>query len=370
MSDRIGLRQWNRTLLQRQHLLARVDDDAVEVLDRVVGMQSQDPRAAFFGLHARLENFVPAELDTLMTDRETVRMALLRSTVCLLDTEDARWIRPVVQPALDAELTGTHARRLVAATPQAIVEAAGEILADGPIRGDDLGKRLAQRFPEEAPVILTRVVRCALPLVQVPPRGLWAGSGSPTYSLFDDWAGAGAPALTGDEARCELVRLYLRGFGPATVAAIQMWSGISGLKPLVEKMEADWELAKLTGPDGETLYDLDGLGLAAADEPAPVRLLAPYDHVVAAAADRRRGAGEDALKAIGTPNGQMRGLILIDGWLSGTWTAAGGREPSVELFGEPTRSQRAGLDIEVQRLREFIRGRPADTLDSAEWAAD
>ncbi len=149
-----------------------------------------------------------------------------------------------------------------------------------------------------------------------------------------------------------------------------MWSGISGLKPLVEKMEADWELAKLTGPDGETLYDLDGLGLAAADEPAPVRLLAPYDHVVAAAADRRRVAGEDALKAIGTPNGQMRGLILIDGWLSGTWTAAGGREPSVELFGEPTRSQRAGLDIEVQRLREFIRGRPADTLDSAEWAAD
>ena len=40
-------------------------------------------------------------------------------------------------------------------------------------------------------------------------------------------------------------------------------------------MEADWELEKLTGPDGEILYDLDGLGLAAADEPAPVRLLAP-----------------------------------------------------------------------------------------------
>ena len=50
MSDRLSLQQWNRTLLQRQHLLERVDDDAVEVLDRVVGMQSQDPKAAFFGV--------------------------------------------------------------------------------------------------------------------------------------------------------------------------------------------------------------------------------------------------------------------------------------------------------------------------------
>lgn len=352
MSDRISLQQWNRTLLQRQHLLARVDDDAVEVLDRVVGMQSQDPKAAFFGLHARLENFAPDELDDLMIDRETVRMALLRSTICLIDTEDARWIRPAVQPALDAELTGTHARKLVSATPAAIVDAARGLLAAGPIGGDDLGRELAQRFPDEVPATLTRVVRCALALVQVPPRGLWSGSGKPTYSLFDDWAGPGEPALTGDDARAELVQLYLRGFGPATVAAIQMWSGIGGLKPLVEKMEADWELEKLTGPDGETLYDLDGLGLADADEPAPVRLLAPYDHVVTAAADRRRVAGEDALNAIKTTNGLMRGLVLIDGWLSGTWSLT---RPgvNVELFGEPDRAQRAQLDTEVQRLREF-----------------
>ena len=83
-------------------------------------------------------------------------------------------------------------------------------------------RELAQRFPDEVPATLTRVVRCALALVQVPPRGLWSGSGKPTYSLFDDWAGPGEPALTGDDARAELVRLYLRGFGPATVAAIQM----------------------------------------------------------------------------------------------------------------------------------------------------
>ncbi|GAB06894.1 winged helix DNA-binding domain-containing protein [Gordonia amarae] len=359
MSDRLSLQQWNRTLLQRQHLLERVDDDAVEVLDRVVGMQSQDPKAAFFGLHARLENFAPDELDGLMTDRETVRMALLRSTVCLVDTEDARWIRPAVQPALDAELTGTHTRRLVAASPEAIVDAARTILADGPIAGDDLGKRLAQRFPDEAPATLTRVVRCALALVQVPPRGLWSGRGKPTYALFDDWVGPAEPALTGDDARAELIRLYLRGFGPATVAAIQMWSGIGGLTPLVEKMEADWELEKLTGPDGETLYDLDGLGLADPGEPAPVRLLAPYDHVIAAAADRRRVAGEDALNAIKTANGQMRGLILVDGWLSGTWSVAKARgkapaEVAVELFGEPAEEQRAGLDAEVERLREFV----------------
>ena len=96
MAEKLTRRQWNRTLLQRQHLLDRVDEDAIEVLDRCVGLQSQDPRAAFFGLHSRIEGFDPAELDDLLTEREVVRMALLRSTVFLVDAQDARWILSLI----------------------------------------------------------------------------------------------------------------------------------------------------------------------------------------------------------------------------------------------------------------------------------
>lgn len=59
MTGAISLRQWSRTLLERQHLIERVDEDAVEVVDRCVGLQSQDPQAAFYALASRIEDFDP-----------------------------------------------------------------------------------------------------------------------------------------------------------------------------------------------------------------------------------------------------------------------------------------------------------------------
>ncbi|WP_414975897.1 DNA glycosylase AlkZ-like family protein [Gordonia sp. (in: high G+C Gram-positive bacteria)] len=103
MGDALTVEQWNRTLLERQHLLEQADEDAVEVIDRCVGLQSQDPQAPFFGLWSRIADFDPDELDSLIENREVVRMALQRGTVFAMDGLDARWIRRTVQPALDAD---------------------------------------------------------------------------------------------------------------------------------------------------------------------------------------------------------------------------------------------------------------------------
>ncbi len=175
MADEITLGQWNRTLLSRQHLLSRVDEDAVEVLDRCVGLQSQDPRAAFYGLWSRVADFDPAELDGLMLEREVVRMASLRSTVFLMDSEDARWVRPLAQAAMEGEVRSNHLRRLVDAVPDGIADHAEELLVDTALTARELGQKLAERWPNDSPSTLTAVARCMLSLVQVPPRGLWNG---------------------------------------------------------------------------------------------------------------------------------------------------------------------------------------------------
>lgn len=360
MADRITAAQWNRTLLHRQHLLQRADEDAIEVIDRCVGLQSQDPRAAFLGLWSRIDGFVPAELDRLLTEREVVRMVALRGTLFLLDGQDARWIRPLAAQALDVEVAA-HSRRLGGADPDSVVRDAAEMLNGRTVTGAELGKALARRYAGAEPASLTALARCRLPLVQVPPRGLWHGSAAPAYRLLDDWIEPGEPALDGDEARRELIRLYLRGFGPATVGGIQTWSGIRGLRPLIEAMEADWELLRLTGPDGEELYDLEGLDVTDADVSAPPRLIAPFDHVLVANGDRRRIADDDAYRRTVTPNGRSPGFVLVEGRLAGTWRTVGDRDArrvELDMFGDVPRHARPGLDDEATRLQEWYAAHP------------
>lgn len=364
MTAGISLRRWNRTFLTRQHLLERVDEDAIEVLDRCVGMQSQDPHAAFFGLFSRIADFDPSELDDLLTGREVVRMALLRGTVFLVDAEDARWMRPLAEPVLRRGLA-SNAPTLTAEQIGAVLHHAVELLAGRQLPGAELGSALAQRFPEVKPTSLVALARCGLPLVQVPPRGLWRGRGAPTYSLFDDWVGAGDPAVADEEATAELIRLYLRGFGPATVAGIQAWSGLTRLQSVVEKLEADWELVRLTGPHGETLYDLDGLGLADPDLPAPARLIAPYDHVLFTGGDRIRVADPELYRATMTPNGRSPGFCIVDGFLAGTWHLDVSGIPVVEPIRELTAAERHDLDEEVERLRGFLAAHPRHDHDGS-----
>ena len=201
MAGPISLRQWNRTLLQRQHLLERVDEDVLDVLDRCVGLQSQDPRVAFFGLWSRITDFDPADLDDLMTGREVVRMALLRSTVFLMDSEDARWVRPLAQASMDGEMRNNHVKHLAGADPVEVAAQGRELLSGTELSVKALKEALSQRWPDAEAGSLVTVVRCLVPLVQVPPRGTWEGSATTTYSLYDDWCGPG-----GVEAMCaELV---------------------------------------------------------------------------------------------------------------------------------------------------------------------
>ncbi|MGO3325020.1 winged helix DNA-binding domain-containing protein [Gordonia sp. (in: high G+C Gram-positive bacteria)] len=354
MARTLTLEQWNRTLLERQHLLERVDDDVVEVVDRLVGMQSQDPQAAFYGLACRVHDFDPADVDALLTGRELVRMTLQRGTVFLMDGLDARWIRELVQPSIATAAATNHGKRLRGVTVDDVTAYAAELLGatDDPVPGAELRDGLARRWPDEPPADLAAVARWGLPLVQTPPRGLWRASGAPAYRHLDDWIGPGVPAVTGDEARKDLVRLYLRGFGPATVAAVQTWSGLTGLGPVMAAMEADWELQELVGPTGQRLYDLEGLPIASGDEPAPVRLVAPYDNLLVANADRVRVADPDLYAALVTPNGRFPGFVLVDGRLAATWTPTRDGIDLVELR-DLTTAERTDVEREVATVREM-----------------
>ena len=181
-------------------LLRRQSLSAEEAIEYLVGMQAQAPAPPYVGLWTRLEDFHPDELARLILDRRAVRVALMRNTVHLVSARDCLALRPLVQPVIDRGLYGNRAHRagVEGVDIEALSGAGRTLLEEKPRTAKELGEILRERWPERDPASLARAIRHLLPLVQVPPRGVWGRAGQVTTATLDSWVGrplAPAPSL-------------------------------------------------------------------------------------------------------------------------------------------------------------------------------
>ncbi|HSE08663.1 MAG TPA: winged helix DNA-binding domain-containing protein [Nocardioidaceae bacterium] len=344
----LSARVLNRTLLQRQLLLQRSSAEVAAVVDHLVGLQAQDTQPPYVGLWSRLPHFVPDDLTRLVESRQVSRILLMRGTIHLVTAEDCLGLRPLLQGTLERLMRGTpfvwHCEDIA---PGDLERAALDVLGPEPLDVKALGTALAERIPGHEPGHLANTARVRLPLVQAPPRGLWKRSGGPAYVHATQWHGT--PASPIDAA--ELVRRYLRAFGPATAADVTTWSGMTGIRAVLGRMKD--ELVTYNDATGRTLVDLEGLPLAEADVPAPVRLLGKYDNLWLSHADRTRVSEPQKRQRWMGRNGGVGNAVFVDGMLEGLWRQDGDRV-EVELFRRLARAERADLDAEVAALEEFL----------------
>ena len=311
----LGLRGLNRALLDRQLLLRRRRMPAIEAIERVIGLQAQSPNPPYIGLWTRLENFRADELGQLLLDRRVVRVALMRSTIHLVTADDCLMLRPLLQPVLDRELKGSaHGRNISDIDIDELVAAGRTLVDECPLTGTALGELLCKRWPGRYPRSLAYAVRNRIPLVHVPPRGVWGKVGQPTMTSAEAWLGRPLDASASLDA---LVLRYLGAFGPATVRDIQAWSGLTRLRESIERLRPQLEVFR--DDDGNELFDLPDAPRPDADIPAPPRFLAEFDNALLSHADRRRIIPDDHRKRISTSNGMVPGAVLVDGFLRGTW---------------------------------------------------
>jgi Winged helix DNA-binding domain len=98
--DTLTTRRLNRSLLARQGLLERSRVPALEMVERLVGMQAQVPENPYVALWSRIEDFDPSELSDLIAERRAVPAHVMRSTIHLLSARDCLAIHPLTQDVL------------------------------------------------------------------------------------------------------------------------------------------------------------------------------------------------------------------------------------------------------------------------------
>jgi Winged helix DNA-binding domain len=332
-------------MLARQYLLERVPARAIDTIEHLGGMQSQAPLAPYVGLWARLQDFAPDELSALTEQRQVVRLNMMRNTMHLVSARDCLDWRALFYPLHAAEFSARFRRGIEGVDRDTLLRQAKRLLDEQPRTHTELGKLLAERWPDADPNALAYAATHHIALCQVPPRGVWGKNGPAAWTPVESWLGAPLRSAPVEE----LVLRYLGAFGPATVADIQVWSGLTKLREVVERLP----LRTFRGEVGQTLYDLPDAPRPSADTPAPPRFLPAYDNLLLSHKDRSRVISDNRRVPLPPGNGATVGTFLVDGTWQGTWQVRD-QALRIEPFTKLPPADHDALLTEATQLCAFI----------------
>lgn len=321
----ITARALNRSTLARQLLLDRAPVGVEEAVRRVVALQAQHPGSPYVALWNRVADFDPARLDEAVGGFELVRSTLMRLTLHLVRAEDYRAFREAMEPTLRGSRLHDpryKAAGFTAADADALLPDLLAYAAEART-GAALRSRIEEARGEPVEAVVWRMIRQYAPLWHVPTGPPWS------FGTAQAFVTAGTlPVLAEPEAAtaglAALIRRYLEGFGPASVPDMAQFTMAPRGKVREAVRALDGKLVQLEGPEGTVLYDVPGAVLPGEDVHAPPRLMAMWDSVLLAYADRGRVLPAAYRKQVIRVNGDTLPTLLVDGYVAGVWRPVDG----------------------------------------------
>jgi hypothetical protein len=342
----LSTRELNWALLARQLLLERSPMPLTAALEQVAGLQTQYAPSAYVGLWSRLRDFRRDELTRALEERRAVQATLMRVTIHIVSAGDYPPLTEAIRTSRREWWTRVTRRELEGVDVAAAAALVRERLAEGPARQAELAALLAA---EGFPRAVWTGVGLWLDLVRVPPSGTWERRRADLYGLAGDWLGPWD--VTEADGLEHLVRRYLAGFGPASLADLGSWAALplTPLRPVLERVGT----RRFRDQQGGELFDLPDAPLPDPETPAPPRFLPTWDANLLVHARRTQLLPEPYRGRIfNSKHPHSFPTFLVDGAVAGTWRYEQGRvglEPFQPLPG-PVRRQ---LDDEAERLAAF-----------------
>jgi hypothetical protein len=213
------------SLLLRPHPAAKPDTVA-GVVEWFGAMQAQDMASGLWSLGVRLPGRTQADVTAALERREAIRTWPMRGTVHLVPPADARWMLDLMG---SRALAGAAARRASIGLDAATADRGVELLAAALAGGGRLTRAECLRALTDGGITLR------------PQQGyhlLWFASQQgvtaiaphvgkeQTFVLLDDWA-PHPHTPERDEALGIVALRYFRAHGPATVADLARWTGLT-----------------------------------------------------------------------------------------------------------------------------------------------
>ena len=372
-----------RRLLVRHHL-ARPGSTVEQVAGDLVGVHSSDPATVVLSMRARLEPFAVADLEAALYERRTLlRMLAMRRTMFVVPLDlaavmDAACTRALV-PGERRKLVEMLAAAGITDEPDAWIERVRAetlaALADGePVPASTLTKRvpdlahqlrmaIGKRY-EGTVGVSTRMLFLMSTqgdIVRTRPLGTWLSS-QYRWARTVDWIGT-LPMVEPDAARAELVRRWLRAFGPGTLDDVAWWTKwtrahVKAALAHVGAVEVTAAISSDETADAWVLPDdLDDTPevAAAPDGDEPVALLPALDSSVMAWRHRGWYLGPHAPRLFDR-NGNAGPTVWVGGRVVGAWGQREGGEVVTALLEPVTAAAAERVQAAGARLTDWMDG--------------
>lgn len=355
----LSARQLNRSTLARQMLVRREGVSIADGIRRAVALQAQEPASPYIALWNRIEGFDPSDLDAAFRDREVVKATLMRATLHAVYRDDYATFRGAMAARLRSRLNDGRFRDtgLTFDEFDDLMAMVSEHASE-PRSSADIEALLENHLGSPPHMGIWWAVRNVGPLQYAPIEAPWSFG---QRNLFVAPPG-GHDESDSDAWLAVAIRRYLEGFGPASAKDFGQFSlqTQAAIKPVLEGM-AD-ELVTHEGPNGEVLHDVANGQIPDGDTPTPPRLMAMWDSVLLAYADRTRIIPEEYRKTIIRNNGDVLPTLHVDGYVAGVWRPT---ESGIEVTAFRTLSQDDwdGIEVEARALGELIAQRDPRTYN-------
>jgi hypothetical protein len=327
----------------------------------LLAVQSQDYPNAKWAVAQRLAGATEADLDRAFDAGELVRTHVLRPTWHFVAPEDLRWLVALtgtrIRQASTSQYRAADIDQGLLSRSRAVIERALE--GGVALTRVELGTRLAATGIVAAGARLAYLVGDA-ELDAVVCSGPRHGRHQ-TYALVEEWVPPARPRAR-DEALAELGRRYVEGHGPAQVADLSWWSGLTIADARVALESATPPLVREKVDDRVLWASQERIAVPRSLSPS-VHLIPNYDELLVAFRDR-----SDAMDQLLPASARVAQVILAhvlvrDGLVVGGYrrreegaTSRLELDPLVPLSDD----ERAGFRAAIERFSAFL-GRPVET---------